>query len=308
MDYSKLNALMDGSNYAFAERIKDLTAEERSYLESELFERSNAAYERAQAALEEQRIDPILEKADSCIDVSEKLLLVTEKEGIRATANIYGTATLRRGICEKRKPEEGGAKSIGGTLGKDIRQLKKDIEAFEPVEKRHSAAVLTVLAAVGIVLAALLLFHPGVKVFFDGEWLRTACVALCAILVIASFFLGGFVIAIAVLVVLAALFTLLESIGLRVVLAIVLGLVGIGAAVTLVNECKTRTTWPRERKKKLGALAERLVTLWDYSIACGNKMKMFSGYYAEAIEQLKEQEKILVEKGTILEKELKTAK
>ena len=314
MDSKKLDILLRSNVFDFYDRIPDLNAEERRFLETKLTEIGDKSYERLDVVLQEGRIDPMLDAADTAADYGEKLLLLTEEGRIQIHGEKYieGAVILRQGVCKKHRPEEGGEHSVCGQLGEEMRRLKKDIEAFENPKQRDLSVMMIVIAVVGIVLAYLLFFNPGVKEFFSRDWVENGAVALGVLGIIGSFFVGGFVAAIAVAVVLALLFSFFESvIGLgvllRILLGIVMALVGGGCAFTIGDELKKRKTLPGECARDLQKLAERFNRLVPYVNACGKKAISTWGikYYNDVSNQLGRMNAALTDRFDELQKQLK---
>lgn len=309
MDHRELEQCLSADTYEFFEKTKDISDDEWKDLVRTLHQKI-AGTEQIIAALDTFQIEPVLKAADTTADLAEKLILMTQGQ--------FGVDEMSAALLARRNFENPDAtpaekeKVLCGTLADQIRKIEKKILGLKTPKGESSLGMLIVLGVIGIGLAALLFFHPGTKDFFNGEWVDKGAVAIGALIIIGSLFAGGLVTALVVAVVLAMLFSFLSSaIGLgvllRVVLAGILGLVGIGCAFAIPDEFKKKRHLPTEclEAYELAETEYKQLKFYIEALAEYTKGGEVGAYYQMILKRIRPLEGALDVKYFHIEKSLK---
>lgn len=248
MDHRELEQSLSADTYTFFEKTTGIDGDEWKYLVHTLHQKITGT-EQLIEALNTYRVEPVLKAADETADLAEKLILLTQ--GQLGVDEMSAALLARRNFENTEATAAEKEKVLCGTLASHIQKIEKKISDLKTPKGESLLGTLIVLAIIGMGLAALLFFHPGIKDFFNGGWVDKGAVVIGALIIIGSLFAGGLVTALVVAVVLAMIFSFLSSaIGLgvllRFVLAGILGLVGIGCAFAIPDELKKKRHLPTE--------------------------------------------------------------
>ncbi|MBE6918363.1 MAG: hypothetical protein E7469_01605 [Ruminococcaceae bacterium] len=194
----------------------------------------------------------------------EKLIVVASKKKLTKVVKATGTRSLE-GFC--------------GQLRGEVDGVRSRASALPEIGSRGKRTAMLVLAVLMVAAAAMVLLNPTVSGWFTDESVKDFAVAVCAILVIAAFFLAGLWGSVAVLVVMALLMAGAEAImplalfG-KLLVLLVLAIVAILALRSFLKESSKLTAAVRARRasqiaalrteeKQIRAYGEKLLEQMD---------------------------------------------
>lgn len=165
-------------------------------------------------SLMKKQMNDVEKDPDAAAATAEKMLYLADSAYLRWEA-VEGliVASSQKGLTSRSKST--GARTLDGLCGQlsgEINGVRSRADALPEIGSRGKRTAMLVLAVLVVAAAALVLLHPTVSGWFTDESVKDFAVAVCAILVIAAFFLAGLWGSVAVLVVMALLMAGAEAI------------------------------------------------------------------------------------------------